>query len=114
MEDPQEQKRWREALQLVGRTAVQDHLRTYPGNSSDPFYDLPLHPPYPPREFCQAWCAETDSDLMRGHGRVILLAVFIVVVFACIIAMLISSMSPTSSGTSMFQSSPQQLSVPRR
>jgi hypothetical protein len=114
MEDPQEQKRWCEALRLVGRTAVQDHLRTYPGNSSDPFYDLPLHPPYPSREFCQAWCAEADSDLVRGHGNVILLAVFIVVVFACIVATLISSMNSPSSGTSMLQGSPQQSSEPQQ
>ena len=96
MDDREDQKRWRQALQLVGRTSVQELLRKYPGLPSDPVYDLPLEPPYPPREFCHQWCADSDLDVVKGYRNIIVVGVlFAVVGFSCALCTLSSYQNST-------------------
>jgi hypothetical protein len=84
MDNQQDERRWRQALRLLGRATVEEYLRTHPGQPGDPMFDLPLHPPFPSREFCKNWCAEEEFDLVKGYGTVILLGVlFVVIALSC-------------------------------
>ncbi len=58
-------------------------LRAHPGQPSDPISDLPIKAPFPTREFCESWCAETDQDLLKGYTGIILVAVIFLVILLC-------------------------------
>jgi hypothetical protein len=62
--------RWREAMNRMGRIAVEAELRSRPGRPTDRVLDIGNEPPYPTREFCQQWCTEQDNILFRFSPRV--------------------------------------------
>jgi hypothetical protein len=80
IDDAAEHKRWRDGLSLIGKPALMDQLRRYPGLPSDTVSDVPLHPPYPTREFCERWCHEAEHRSVRSYGTVIVTSVILAVV----------------------------------
>lgn len=65
-----DEKRWRDALELMGRERIEALLRRYPGGPDDPVTDLPVHAPFPSRAFCRQWCLATTSRAARGYAVV--------------------------------------------
>lgn len=70
MVDRLDDRRWRKALKLVGRAALEEHLRRYPGRPQDEVADLPVQPPFPTREFCQEWLL-TNNETFRAYRTLI-------------------------------------------
>jgi hypothetical protein len=99
-----DEKRWRHALELIGRPAVEDMLHRHPGNPQDEIFDLPLHPPFPTRDFCLQWCTKSAANLTRGYARayaVIGLLVVVAVSYAsCSISQFLNP-PPTVSGATL-------------
>ena len=56
---------WRNALKAKGREWVTSELRARPGRPDDALLDVVFEPPYPPRSFCEQWCAEQDNHIFH-------------------------------------------------
>ena len=74
------EERWRDAMQRMGRSAVEAHLRRRPGRPTEAIDDVGYDPPYPPRAFCEQWCIEQDNILFRFSPRMVAIAVTLVIV----------------------------------
>jgi len=97
----EDEKRWRAGLRLAGRGAVVQYLHAHPGAPGDPISDLPLHPPYPSREFCEKWCDQSELELAKGYGGVIVLATLLLVALMSLATCSLSSyLDSASSGAS--------------
>jgi hypothetical protein len=94
----EEEKRWRAGLELVGRSPVAQYLRVHPGLPDDPVSDLPLHPPYPSRQFCERWCAQSEMDLIKGYGNIIVMGTLMLVILVSVAMCQLSSVTNTMPG----------------
>ena len=77
--------RWRDAMQRMGKMAVETALSRRPGRPGDRLDDIVYEPPYPTRAFCQQWCAEQDNILLRFSPMMGVILVLVVVVTACLL-----------------------------
>jgi hypothetical protein len=68
--DFRDERRWRKALKLVGRSEIQEYLHRYPGHPDDPVSDLPVDPPFPTREFCEQWLL-ADTQTIKAYRSLI-------------------------------------------
>jgi hypothetical protein len=79
-----EEKIWRAALQLRGRTWVRHALNSRHGQPGDPVFDVVFEPPYPTREFVQRWCSERGNEgfALSGHAKVLIAAALLLIAFS--------------------------------
>jgi hypothetical protein len=76
-------ERWREALDKKGRGVVRQQLDLRPGPPSELFYDIVDEPPYPSREYCEAWCRDTPAKTGGISGSGVMVIIMSVLVLVC-------------------------------
>ena len=88
------EERWRAALKLKGKEIVQAELDLRPGRATDVCYDVGDQPPYPPREFLEAWCRGKPPRSVGLSGPTSMVIAMSLLVVVCIIRA-IGSFSPS-------------------
>ena len=101
---------WRAALMAKGKDWVSAELRRRPGQPGDAVYDIVFEDPLPTREFCQRWCAEEESRLVRFSWEKIAALVFLVLTIVCAVGAVKSwndTPPPQSRSAAAMKSPPQ-------
>jgi hypothetical protein len=91
-----DEQRWREAMQKMGKPAVEAELQRRPGSPDDLIYDIVYSPPFPTREFCWQWCIETDNTLFRFSKHSVMVLSAVIVLLIAVVQM-VGSLSATLS-----------------